>query len=197
MTSVTTCRLPFALHRMGPWAALLVLAACASAGPPAPTGPAALANAPRASVAACRLPRFEADLLERINQFRSAPRQCGRRSFAAAPALGWNVRLTQAATGHSADMARHGYFSHTGRDQREMNDRASAAGYAWSALGENIAAGPDTVAEVMAGWQASEGHCANLMNPAFREVGVACVPRPASERGSYDTYWTMVLGRAR
>jgi uncharacterized protein YkwD len=48
---------------------------------------------------------------------------------------------------------------------------------------------------VMDGWIASAGHCANLMNPRFKEVGVSCVPGTASSR--YNTYWTMNLGAPR
>jgi uncharacterized protein YkwD len=47
----------------------------------------------------------------------------------------------------------------------------------------------------MDGWIASPGHCANLMNASFVEVGVACVPGTAGD--TYSTYWTMDLGRPR
>jgi uncharacterized protein YkwD len=46
----------------------------------------------------------------------------------------------------------------------------------------------------MDAWIASPGHCANLMNPAFVEVGVACV---STSGASYPTYWTMNLGTPR
>ena len=73
-----------------------------------------------------------------------------------------------------------------------MSDRISATGYSFSAAGENIAAGQSTVQEVMASWIKSPGHCRNLMNPAFQDVGVACMRNNAS---SYGLYWTMNLGR--
>ncbi len=47
----------------------------------------------------------------------------------------------------------------------------------------------------MDGWIASPGHCANLMNAGFAEIGVACVPGGAG--ATYSTYWTMDLGRPR
>jgi uncharacterized protein YkwD len=74
-------------------------------------------------------------------------------------------------------------------------DRVNATGYAWTMLGENIAAGYATANAVMDGWVASPGHCANLMNSGFAEVGVACVPGAPGDR--YSTYWTMDLGRPR
>ena len=43
---------------------------------------------------------------------------------------------------------------------------------------------PRTHAEVMDGWFKSDGHCRNLMNPGFKEVGVA----------EYDTYWVQEFG---
>jgi uncharacterized protein YkwD len=47
----------------------------------------------------------------------------------------------------------------------------------------------------MAGWMASPGHCANIMQADFRDIGLACVNGGASS--SYRTYWTMTLGSAR
>lgn len=60
-------------------------------------------------------------------------------------------------------------------------------------MGENIAAGYDTVSAVMDGWLASPGHCANLMNPNFTQIGVACIR--GSTGNAYGTYWTMDLAR--
>jgi uncharacterized protein YkwD len=89
-------------------------------------------------------------------------------------------------------MAARNYFSHTSADGRSMVDRVEATGYDWSTLGENIAGGQRSVDEVVAGWMNSEGHCANLMNPRFTEMGVACARNDAS---TYDLYWTQNLGR--
>jgi uncharacterized protein YkwD len=106
--------------------------------------------------------------------------------------LAWNSLLLQAASGHSSDMAQNNYFSHTSLDGRTMVQRVVATGYTYSALGENIAAGQSTVESVITGWTNSPGHCQNLMNPAFQDIGVACV---RSDTASYRYYWTMVLGR--
>jgi uncharacterized protein YkwD len=51
------------------------------------------------------------------------------------------------------------------------------------------------VASVVAGWMASPGHCANIMNARFRDIGLACVSGTASN--TYRSYWTMTLGTAR
>jgi uncharacterized protein YkwD len=147
-----------------------------------------------AASATCNISDFAATALARINQLRAAGADCHSKGvFAPAAALAWNDKLTQAAAAHSADMAVKNYFSHTSADGRTLADRINATGYTWSGLGENIAAGYAGIDAVMSGWIGSDGHCANLMSPNLSEVGLACVPGTASS--SYNTYWTMDLGR--
>jgi uncharacterized protein YkwD len=67
----------------------------------------------------------------------------------------------------------------------------SRTGYTWRTVGENIASGPTTAAEVMAGWLASPGHCENIMSPRFTEMGIGWVVDPRSESG---VYWAQVFG---
>jgi uncharacterized protein YkwD len=88
-------------------------------------------------------------------------------------------------------MANNNYFDHKDRDGRTPGDRAELAGYAGQQVGENIAAGQDTVRKVVDGWLASPGHCANLMNPQFRELGAAYAVDPKSDAG---IYWTAMFG---
>ena len=40
---------------------------------------------------------------------------------------------------------------------------------------------------------ASDGHCANLMNPNYRHVGMACASGTATSR--YTKYWTLNVAR--
>ena len=127
-----------------------------------------------------------------INQARSTSQTCGATVYPAAAPLAWNSKLFDASAGHSADMANKNYFSHISLDGRTFDQRIKAAGYSWSRLGENIAAGQGNVATVMAGWMASPGHCSNIMGANFTEVGVACVINNGS---TYRTYWTMDLGK--
>jgi uncharacterized protein YkwD len=186
-----------------PLALLCLLAACGGGGgdepataaaPGASSSPSTPAP-PAASGAdtACGLPDFEAEVLRVVNQYRAAGATCGARgSFAPAAALRLNAKLGSAAYGHSRDMADNDYFSHDSLDGRSMVDRVNAAGYAWSALGENIAAGYGSVQDVVDGWMGSDGHCANLMNPRFVEFGLACARNDGSR---YQFYWTQNLGR--
>jgi uncharacterized protein YkwD len=84
-------------------------------------------------------------------------------------------------------MATNDYFAHESQDGRTPADRVSAAGYAWSAIGENIAAGYPDVAAAVDGWMTSPGHCANIMTAAFRELGMACADNATSRYGRYFT----------
>lgn len=133
--------------------------------------------------------QFRNEFLTRINLTRQKGCNCGSKYYPPAPPITWNNTLEDAADGHAKDMARHDYFDHTSRDGRSMGDRIIAAGYNFKgfksfAVGENIASGQQSIAEVMDGWFKSEGHCKNLMNPVFKEVGVAM----------YRNYWVQDFG---
>lgn len=197
--------------RLVAFGALSILAGCgggsddssvaaSQAQSPAPTPPSASASAPPATTAGtratCDLANFEAEVLALVNAYRAAGASCGSEgSFPGAAPLAWNAPLTQASLVHSDDMAAANFFSHTGSDGSNAGQRATAAGYLWQSWGENIAAGQPSVALVMAGWMASPGHCANIMQERLRDIGVACVSGGASN--TYRTYWTMTLGLAR
>lgn len=133
-------------------------------------------------------------MLNRINQARAVSRSCGGTFYQAVAPLTWNSKLFEASAGHALDMASNNYFSHNSLDGRTFSQRITAAGYAWTAAGENIAAGPTGIEQVMNGWLQSPGHCANIMNGTYTEVGVACVKNDAS---TYRTYWVMDLGRPK
>lgn len=130
-------------------------------------------------------------LLEQLNTARSTARQCGSRSFAAAAPLQWNATLGSTAEAHSRAMANGNFFDHQDPDGRTPGDRAELAGYSGPRIGENIAAGLDTPSKVVDGWLASPGHCANLMNPQFTELGAAYANDPKSDAG---IYWTAMFG---
>jgi uncharacterized protein YkwD len=163
---------------------------------PSPAPPAAAPAPTAGNRATCGLANFRSEAMALVNAQRASGASCGSRGrFAAAPALNWNDALAQASLVHSDDMVSANFFSHTGSTGQNPGQRIAAAGYASSTWGENIAAGQPTVASVVAGWMASDGHCANIMNPAFRDVGLACVAGNAGN--SYRTYWTMALGAPR
>ena len=130
-------------------------------------------------------------LLEALNSARAQSRQCGAQAFAATTPLAWNATLATAAENHARAMANNNFFDHKDRDGRTPGDRAELAGYVGQQIGENIAAGHDSARKVVDGWLASSGHCANLMNPEFRELGAAYAVDPKSDAG---IYWTAMFG---
>ncbi|MFG2934602.1 CAP domain-containing protein [Streptomyces sp. NPDC048282] len=104
-------------------------------------------------------------------------------------ALTVNTTLSKVAQAHSADMALHQNMSHTGSDGSSPGDRITGAGYTWSTYGENVAYGYATPEQVMAAWMASPGHKANILNCAFKEIGVG-LAQPGG-------YWTQDFAAAR
>jgi uncharacterized protein YkwD len=134
-------------------------------------------------------------ILDAVNAARASARTCGTKRFAAAPPLAWNGLLGNAALAHSRDMAEHRFFEHQGTDGTDVGDRARQAGYDWRRIGENIASGLRSPADAVAGWLDSPGHCANIMQPAFTEMGAAYAINRASE--TETAYWTQAFGAPR
>lgn len=132
-------------------------------------------------------------VLQLVNEARSTGRRCGGEQFPSVAPLAWAPPLESAAQGHATDMARREYFAHRGRDGREPRDRVSDAGYTFRLTGENIAFGPESAEEVVAGWLASPGHCANIMDARFRHTGIGY----ATARTPGHIYWVQTFGAAR
>jgi uncharacterized protein YkwD len=146
------------------------------------------------AVNSCGIAGIREKVLQRVNAARAGARSCGSQRMAPAPPLAWNDALFSAAARHSRDMARGDYFDHASPDGRRVGARATEEGYRWRTVGENIAGGDRSVELVVSGWMDSPGHCRNIMNAEFSEVGVACAQRRGT---TWGTYWTMVLGRPR
>jgi uncharacterized protein YkwD len=130
-------------------------------------------------------------VLRLVNEARSRARTCGDRAFAPAPPLAWNDSLAVAALVHSRDMAARNYFDHADAAGATVVQRATRSGYRWRVVGENIAAGQGSARQVVAGWLASPGHCANIMERDFAEMGAAYAIEPHS---AMEIYWTQVFG---
>jgi uncharacterized protein YkwD len=133
--------------------------------------------------------RFRNEFLYRINLARSKGCKCGKTYMPPAKPITWNDNLTASAYYHAKDMWAYRYFSHTSRDGRKLKDRTLAAGYNFSGyrsyfIGENIAQGQRSIREVMDDWMNSPGHCKNLMNPQYKEVGIAVL----------NSYWVQDFG---
>jgi uncharacterized protein YkwD len=127
-----------------------------------------------------------------VNEVRARGAQCGGKAFGPAPALQLSGTLASVALEHAMDMARHGYFEHVDLGGRTPADRVRATGYRERLVGENIAYGAASADEVVAGWLHSAGHCENIMDPRFVEMGLASAPGRDSRRG---LYWDQVLAQ--
>jgi hypothetical protein len=103
--------------------------------------------------------------------------------------LSFESRLIQAARGHSAYMFTRGLQEHdqtdplTGAVLNSISQRATAVGYPWNTLGENIYMVAESVLQGHAGFevdwgygeggvQRPPGHRNNNHDPDFREIGV-------------------------
>lgn len=105
--------------------------------------------------------------------------------------------LVNSAQNYAKKMALQDFLDHTGKDGSTPGSRIQKAGYDWmnsmkgSMIAENIAAGQNSVLEVMKGWRKSKSHYKNMVNPAFTHVGFGMA---INERAKYKKYWVQNLG---
>ncbi|HEV7786172.1 MAG TPA: CAP domain-containing protein [Thermoanaerobaculia bacterium] len=117
------------------------------------------------------------------------------RKRAGSPPLTANARLDQAAQRHAADMLARNYFAHESPEGHTVRERAKDAGYDWRAIGENIAEGQTSVAEVMTTWMHSPGHRRNILDRDFKEMGVGLAFGRSG--GGYKVEWVQTFGARR
>ena len=104
-------------------------------------------------------PDDEAAFVAQINELRAR---------AGAPALSVDPRLTEVSRRWADRMAKAGAISH------RTDLAAQAPAGTWAKLGENVGVGPSVEALHQA-FVASPSHHRNLVDPAFRSVGVGIV----------------------
>lgn len=179
-------------------AALIALSACTAAPPP----PEATTTAPRlpgkvvwtsghepvavAGAGEAQCPATSAAMAARA----LAATNAARRAAGGQPLEG-NATLDRAAAAHACDMARRGVMSHQGTTTSGPMARAKAAGYRPRLIAENIAAGRFDLAGVLAQWQASPKHRANMLLPSVRDFGIGM----ATAADGKTTFWTAVYAR--
>ncbi|MFD3357053.1 CAP domain-containing protein [Streptomyces fradiae] len=110
------------------------------------------------------------------------------RAKAGCPALRIDGLLQKAAQGHADDMAARDFYDHTTPEGRSPGDRIDAVGYRWSTWAENIHRGPADPATAVRDWMKSPGHRANILNCAFRDIGVGVNTR------SNGPWWVQKFG---
>lgn len=118
------------------------------------------------------LDSFESGVFQKLNQTRV--------DHGLAP-LRLSTCLTTASNAHSVEMAYDGYFDHSSRDGTPFWKRVDrwygSSGYRSWSVGENILwSSPNlTPGRALALWMASPEHRANILNPQWREIGIAAV----------------------
>jgi uncharacterized protein YkwD len=126
--------------------------------------------------------------LQQVNRARSEARFCGQTFQPAVAPLSYQCTLNSAAAMHSADMAVHSLLSHLSSNGQDAFSRVRQLGYEAATLGENIAMTSESDADPIQQWLASPGHCRNIMDEVYSDLGMA---RAIAENG--ETYWTQNL----
>lgn len=104
------------------------------------------------------------------------------RAAAGLSALRLDSTLVAIARRRAQDMAANNYFSHTSPSGETAFSLMSAAGYSYQMAGENIARNnypdSDTVQVSMTGFMNSPSHRGNILEPAFRRIGIGVAFAP-------------------
>ncbi len=117
------------------------------------------------------LATLKATVLSETNAYRAAKKLPGLQS---------NGSLDAAAAAYAEYLAQHEGTGHTA-DGRTPAKRASAQGYKWCFVAENVWGGwrkPDTMLseeaarKAMGGWKKSPGHNANLLEKRVHDIGI-------------------------
>lgn len=85
-----------------------------------------------------------------------------------------NLELTKVARVKAKDMIANNYFSHQSPTYGSPFDMMKQFGISYRTAGENLA-GNQTVQKAHTALMNSEGHRANILKPAFTEVGIGIV----------------------
>jgi uncharacterized protein YkwD len=130
-----------------------------------------------------------------INEARAEAQVCRGVQFPATASVTWSGTLRASTDLHADDMANNNFFSHQGTNGSFVDDRATLAGYDFEKVGESLAAGFASPEQTVDAWLASsDGHCENLLDPSFDEVGASC---RFNAESLHKTYWAMTMGKSR
>ncbi len=122
-------------------------------------------------------------MLDLLNSYR---RQNGLAPLRHDPALD---EVSQKMARHIAERDSMDTWAHSAFG---LSQRLDKAGYANYAGAENLGAGYADLAAAFRGWQGSEGHDKNLLNPYVTRVGIA---RTNRNTGKWRNFWVMTLSR--
>ena len=132
---------------------------------------------------------FESNVLLQLNMARA--------EHGLAP-LRLNASLTAAASQHCAEMAADGFFAHESAGGAQFWSRIGhyyhSGGFTYWSVGENLLWSSANLgaAHAVAMWMASADHRANLLSPAWRDIGISVV-NVADAPGVFDNRRVTVI----
>ncbi|UBV41473.1 CAP domain-containing protein [Deinococcus taeanensis] len=156
----------------------------------------------RAALVSVKPAQIEADdprawllhFLDLTNEARRQGQRCGDELFHSAPPLTWNDQLAISAQTHLNDMIRLNFRGHMNPETGSAPpDRARAAGYPSTAVGENAAYDSTTPEDALQSLLDSPSHCRILMNSDWRDFGAAM--GNGTPNTVFATYWVQDFGR--
>ena len=129
-------------------------------------------------------------VLQHTNDVRSENQDCGENGpKRAVDGLQLNDLLMVAAQAHAEDMATNRFMAHEGSDGSSPSQRARRATYSGRLVGENVARGYRSPEAVVQGWLDSDGHCNNMMNGGYTEIGIGYAVSTEDE-----AFWVQLFG---
>ena len=102
-------------------------------------------------------------------------------------ALSTNSALASAAYAKAQDILADDYFAHNAPDGKTPWDFINESGYSYAYAGENLGIGYTGASELFSAWMNSSTHRENILNPNYREIGIAVVS------GEYEGVETIVV----
>lgn len=96
--------------------------------------------------------------------------------------LSVNDQLSQAALKKGQDMLENQYWAHVSPTKERPWDFIKNSGYKYSVAGENLARDFLNTPEMMDAWLKSPEHRDNILNPKFKEIGIAVVKGKFEDR---------------
>ena len=95
------------------------------------------------------------------------------RALADVEPLDWDEDLAKVAQDYACRMIEGDFFGHVDPVTKSAPDhRLTLAGYEFDVMGENLALGQTTAAEVLDSWMASPSHRDNILSPSWTQLGI-------------------------
>ncbi len=125
------------------------------------------------------------EMVNAINEVRNSGCKCGKRYYQPVAKVTWNDTLYMSAENYATYMSDTKFFAHVGPNGKNIGERVDKFGYDWQFIGENLGKGQKDIAELIDDWKKSFTHCKLLMDPRFKEMGLAAI----------KGHWVLHLGK--